>query len=350
MLVNDHRYSCGVIRRSGWVTLGWGAVRQALLAVYAVAYIVWFWRYGMIIDRISVLISVAALIVIAHIGLPLRSWRQMAVDLTLYVAMWIAYDETRGAADRIGMPLQVESVRNIDRVLFFGTDPTVWLQAKFFSKSQVRWYDVVASVVYYSHFVVPIAVIVTLWILNRDEWVRFMKRIGTVLAVACLGFILLPTAPPWMAGGGDKTIKLDALPSLRRPAGRGWAHLGFEGFVHAWETGRDWANPTAAMPSLHAGFALLITIFFWNRIRSGPAGRWVYLLALYPLTMGISLVYLAEHYVIDVLAGWALVVGACWFWSWIERRHAGAHIEPDEIDAANGAMAVNPAQASILFE
>lgn len=334
------------------------AIRRALLAVYAVAYVVWFWRYGLIIDRISVLISVAALIVIAHIGRPLRSWGRMVVDLTLYVATWIAYDETRGAADRIGMPLQVESVRNIDRALFLGADPTVWLQAKFYSQAQVRWYDVLASVVYYSHFVVPIAVIVTLWILNRGEWVRFMKRFASVLAVACLGFILLPTAPPWMAGGGDRKIRLDALPKLRRPAGRGWSHLGFEGFVHAWETGRDWANPVAAMPSLHAAYSLLITVFFWNRMHRGRADRLVYLLALYPVTMGVALVYLAEHYVIDVLAGWAVVAGVCWFWSWFDRRRvvavvAVAGIEPegiegDEIDDAENS--VTPTVHDVPYE
>lgn len=319
--VGQPGYFVGVTWQSGLT-----ASRRVLLAGYAVGYVIWFWRYGLIIDRISVLISVAVLLVIAHVGRPWRSWRRLSIDLLLYAAMWIGYDETRGVADRIGMPLQVESVRNIDRALFFGTDPTVWLQAEFYSRSEVRWYDVLASLVYYSHFVVPIAVIATLWIWKRDEWVRFMKRFATTLAVACSCFILLPTAPPWMAGGGDRKIRLHALPSLRRPAGRGWTHLGFESFVHAWETGRDWANPVAAMPSLHAGYSLLITIFFWSKLRTQRVhgrslGGLAYVLVVYPLTMGVALVYLAEHYVVDVLAGWALVIGVCWLWSWIEHRH-----------------------------
>jgi membrane-associated phospholipid phosphatase len=33
-----------------------------------------------------------------------------------------------------------------------------------------------------------------------------------------------------------------------------------------------------------------------------------------------SLVYLAEHWVIDGLIGWAVTGGAFWFWGWWEQR------------------------------
>jgi membrane-associated phospholipid phosphatase len=46
---------------------------------------------------------------------------------------------------------------------------------------------------------------------------------------------------------------------------------------------------------------MLICLFLWSRWRRGRV-----LLALYPLLMGITLVYAGEHYVFDVLAGWAL--------------------------------------------
>ncbi len=299
----------------------WNAARAALVVLYVIAYLVWVYKYGLIIDRISVVISVTLVMVLVQVGRSWRSWGRLAIDLALYSAMWFAFDETRGAADRFGSPLQVESVRNIDRALFFGADPTVWMQQRFFS-STVRWYDVLASITYYSHFVVPVAVILVLWIWNRSEWIRFMRRMATVLAVACVSFILLPTAPPWMAGGGDRRIRLDALPRLRRPAGRGWKHIGLDGFVHAWETGRDWTNTVAAMPSLHAAFSLLIVCFFFPTIRAHWARG---LLLAYPLIMGISLVYLAEHYVIDVLAGWAVVGVACAVWARLERRR---EVEP----------------------
>jgi membrane-associated phospholipid phosphatase len=311
-----------------------GRVRLALLIVYGVAYLAWFFEYGVIIDRISVGVSVAVFLVIGHIGKPWSAWRTLPFGLALYAAMWFAYDETRGAADRLGMPLQVESVRNIDRVLFLGADPVVWLQRNFLG-AEVRFYDVIASVWYFSHFVVPVAAIAILWITNRQQWARFMRRFATVLAIACAMFVLLPTAPPWMAAGGDKRIRLDALPPLRRTSGNGWRHLGFDGFVHVWVDGRDWSNTTAAMPSLHAAFSLFVVVFFWPMI----SRRWLRLLTLvYPLVMGISLVYLGEHYVIDVLAGWAVVGLSFWMWarierSWKRRRDTDAVLdaEPDPI-------------------
>ena len=299
-------------------------IRWALLAVYAVAYLVWFVEYGVIIDRVSVVLSVTIFLVIGHIGKPCRSWLRLPLDLTLYAAMWIVYDETRGAADRVGMPLQVESVRDIDRVMFLGADPTVWLQRTFHA-DDVGFHDVIASIEYFSHFVVPVAVIAVLWITNRALWGRFMRRFATVLAVACAMFILLPTAPPWMAAGGDRSIRLDALPPLRRTAGRGWRHIGFEGFIHVWVKGRDWSNPTAAMPSLHAAFALFVVVFFWPMVRRRSVRA---LMVLHPIVMGISLVYLAEHYVIDVLAGWAVVVFSFWMWATIERWWDRRRSEP----------------------
>ena len=321
----------------------WRRARRVLLCAYAVAYLVWFLNYGVIIDRISVLVSVALLLVIVHVGRPLRSWRVLSIDLSLYAVMWLAYDETRGAADRLGMPLQVESVRDIDRAMFGGIDPNVWMQDRFFSAEHVRWYDVVASVVYFSHFVLPVAVIAVLWVRRRHQWIRCMRRFATVLLIGCASFVLLPTAPPWMAAGGSAAVLVPTIAPLERPAGRGWDALQLDSFVHAWETGRDWANPVAAMPSLHAGFSLFVVVFFFPAVRR----RWVRVAMLaYPVTMGIALVYLAEHWVIDVFAGWAVVGASFALWAPIERclatRRAagvtepwsGGTLAPEERDAA----------------
>ncbi len=282
----------------------WRWTRLGLGLSYLAAYVTWFFARGVIIDRISVLISVALVLVIATVGKPIRTWRSLVVDFLVLASIWMMYDETRGAADRVGMPLQARSVRDIDRFLFGGVDPNVWLQNRYFSSDQVRWYDIVASVLYYSHFIVPVVLLAALWVCHRVEWVRFMRRFATVLTTACISYVLLPTAPPWMAAGGSDSIRLSELPPLERPAGRGWDALGLDAFVHAWETGRDWANPVAAMPSLHAGFALLVVVFWFPHVRRRSVRA---AMLAYPLLMGISLVYLAEHWVIDVIAGWVVV-------------------------------------------
>jgi membrane-associated phospholipid phosphatase len=298
----------------------WRRVRVAFVIAYLIGYVAWLVNVGLIVDRISVMLSVALLLVVAHVGRPPRAWRVVAVDFLFYATMWIVYDETRGAADRVGMPLQVDSVRDIDRFMFGGTDPTVWLQDQFYSADRVHWYDITASIVYYSHFIVPVTVIATLWIRRRNQWVRFMRRFATVLAIACVSFVLLPTAPPWMAGGGSRAIPLDALPPLAQPVSRGWTALGLESFTHVWQTSRDWVNPIAAMPSLHAAFSLMVVVFFFPRVRR--RGIRLALLA-YPLAMGLALVYLGEHWVVDLLAGWAVVGASFALWNRIEHRIAG---------------------------
>jgi membrane-associated phospholipid phosphatase len=47
-----------------------------------------------------------------------------------------------------------------------------------------------------------------------------------------------------------------------------------------------------------------VAMFLWNRVHRG----WRPLLVAYPLIMAFTLVYTAEHYVIDILLGWVLAV------------------------------------------
>ncbi len=131
-----------------------------------------------------------------------------------------------------------------------------------------------------------------------------------------------------MAAGGDATIRLDALPPLDRPVGRFWQHIGLDVLTDAWDTGRDWLNNVAAMPSLHAAFSLLVVVFFLPSIHQ----RWLRIVLLaFPVAMAVSVVYLAEHYVVDVLAGWAIVGVAFLVWNRLER--SAARTMPDDASA-----------------
>lgn len=306
----------------------WRRLRWALLAGYGIGYVWWFFSRGIIINHVLVLSSLALFFVIASIGRPPRLWLRAARDYLLFAAMWLAYAESRGLADQLGFPIQVESVRNIDRVVFFGTDAVVWLQDRFLAPiGTVRWYDVVGSMVYYSHFIVPPVTIAVLWWLNREQWVRYMRRFATMLFIGCAMFVVLPTAPPWMAG--DPAYGYGALPELRRPTGNGWREIGLDAAVQAWDTGRDWANPVAAMPSLHSAFSLFVVVFFFRWVTDW---RWRALMLLYPAAMALSLMYFAEHWFIDAVAGWAIVGLSFWIWNRIEarlaERTAGAGPEP----------------------
>ncbi len=298
-------------------------VRLMLMVTYLVGYLWWLRANGLPIDRISVAISVGIFLVCAFIGKSWRTWGILLLDCLFYSAMWLAYERTRGAADeglsvlglfRVPHQLQVESVRNIDRALFFGNDPNTVLQDHFWERS-IRWYDVAASITYMTHFVVPIVAMAVLWATSHRQWVRFMKRFATLLVIACALFVIVPTVPPWMAGSPKFPYGL--IDELHRDAGRGFRHLGFTGFTNDYRIQLSNGNQYAAMPSLHASFALIVPAFFLPWVRP----RWLKaLLLLFPVMMLASLVYLAEHWVIDGLAGWAITVGSFWFWNRMERR------------------------------
>lgn len=306
----------------------WRIVRLSLMFTYLGVYL-WFLReWGLPIDRISVAISVGLFLLCAFIGRTWRTWMVLLFDCVAYSVMWVVYERTRdfgddgfsvfGLFDVGPFPLQVHAMRNIDRVMFFGHDPNVVLQDHFW-ESSVRWYDVIASSVYMTHFVLPVIAMAVLWANSHRQWLRFMKRFATLIFVACAMFVLLPTAPPWMVSKEPYSL----FHELHRSAGRGFVHLGFRGIVADYGVELSKGNAVAAMPSLHASFALIVPLFFMQWIRQW----WVKaLLLLFPATMLTSLVYLGEHWVIDGLVGWAITVGGFWFWKrhegWLRRRRA----------------------------
>jgi membrane-associated phospholipid phosphatase len=290
-------------------------VRLVAIAGFAVFLVVWTAREGMIWQRLAVAAFLGGFLICAHLGRPLRIWKLLLLDMLFYCAMWWTYETTRGFADQgvfgVRPMLQVESVRNIDRVLFFGTDPNVWLQDTLMQRD-VRWWDNVLSFVYFTHFVVPPIVMGALWATHRLQFWRFMRRFATVLGAACVMFMVLPTAPPWMAS------EKGAIGRVVRHSGRGLTDLGFHAYTNDWKISTGWGNAVAAMPSLHSAFALIVPAFFLPWIK--PV--WLKAMALvFPATMLFGLVYFGEHWVIDGLVGWLLVGGSFWYWGrWEDRR------------------------------
>lgn len=242
----------------------------------------------------------------AHLRFP-RDWWPVFVGLVIYLY-------SRGLSDElISMPVHWTMPIRFDEWLGGGTLPTQHLQDALCASpcsadTPPRWYDELFTTVYFTHFVAGLTLAVVLWIRSRAAWVPWMRRYLVINYAALVIYVLYPMAPPWLAA--KEGYVSGPLPRL---TGRGWDDLGLGGFhVALAKVG----NPVAAMPSLHGGLAMLVALYGIARLRSA----WRWLLLVYPLLMGIALVYYAEHYVIDILAGWALagaVMAGC---SWWERR------------------------------
>jgi membrane-associated phospholipid phosphatase len=89
---------------------------------------------------------------------------------------------------------------------------------------------------------------------------------------------------------------------VERIVGRGWGNLNLHSATALIDQGQASVNLVAAIPSLHAGLTLAVAAFLWRRV----SRKWRPLLVLYVLVMAFTLVYTAEHYVVDILLGWVL--------------------------------------------
>ncbi len=284
-------------------------------AVYVAILSVFLWRDGVPTSRDRLLLWIV-LGLLAFSTTNVRGWaRGVVVEwLPLALILW-AYDLLRGQADGLLFEAHVRPQLEGDRVLFFGNVPTVWLQERLWhGTSDLRWWDYGAWTVYVSYFFATYLLAGALWYFARD---RFRRYVATVSLLALMGFAtyaLFPAAPPWLAsreGELDWTI---------RSIGPISGHLPYLDFTSLFERGSQYANPVAAVPSLHAAYTLLIAVFLW---RYSP--RWVRpLLAAYPLAMAFALLYTAEHYLVDVLLGWLYALVALWAVESISARLARA--------------------------
>lgn len=82
-------------------------------------------------------------------------------------------------------------------------------------------------------------------------------------------------------------------------------------------------NDVAAMPSLHTALTVTVALIM---SRYGPVWRRAGI--AYVCMMGVALVYLGEHYVIDELAGVALALGV-WKLVFGRARSSGLSVRPN---------------------
>ena len=225
----------------------------------------------------------------------LRDWLPIALLL-------VAYNVSRAWADDLFAPHVTELIR-ADEAMFGwltgGQVPTTWLQQHLYQPGVVQWWEVVVTLVYVSHFLTVPTVAVILWVRSRPQWARFIRRWFTLCVFGLITYFLYPAAPPWWA------YKYGFLSEqVTRISTKGWDAIGLHGAGNTLNALQvDAANPVAAMPSLHTAWAMMAVAFFLPVVRR----RWWPLLLAYPLAMTFTLVYTGEHYVIDVLVGWAYV-------------------------------------------
>ena len=303
--------------------INWRRIRKWAGIAYLVAIVLVVALAGIPTDRGSL-----TLLVLVGLGIPClgRGWKaygKVLLDWLPFTAALIVYDYSRGLAHLFGQPLHVSDIASIDRDVF-GVVPTVWLQQHYLSPGAVHWYDAAATLVYVTHFLATPIVAAVLWLRNRELWLAFVRRVLGLAVAGLVTYIVFPAAPPWYAS------RVGAIGPVVRGSGRGWFWLHINHAGNLLQEGQAASNQVAAMPSLHTGYATIIALFVLTTVRS----RFAWLILLYPAAMAISLVYLGEHYVIDVVAGifYAIVIHSVMnvYETWRDnRRLRRARMRPD---------------------
>ncbi len=214
-----------------------------------------------------------------------------------FVALLVAYDALRGVVPLISHRVHFTEMINFDRWMFGGHVPTVWLQQVFYQAS-LNWYDYYFYFVYMLHFLSPFIIAALIW---RYRPSRYWQFAGALLLLSYAGFItyiIYPAAPPWMAS------ELHLIDPITKISTAVWWSWGVHSVPNIYAHFNP--NPVAAVPSLHSAYPMLQLLFvhkFFGRRASLP-------FAIYPISMWIGVVYLGEHYVVDVLLGILYAVGA----------------------------------------
>ena len=269
----------------------------------------------------------------------------VAIDFLPFALVLVAYDRLRGLSDQAGMPTWWHPQLNIDKWLFFGHEPTLWLQEHLKHGRPVgEWYDLVVTITYYSFFFLPYVMAGVMWLRGRADFYRWSMRFVSLSFLAFGLFLLIPSAPPWAAAlctakdvadhpnspscmlypahavphnllGDYHSHVAGSNPFVERLAGDAFHELHL-GVAHSlWVKGFSVADPVAAVPSLHVGGTVLFCIFMWSRLRKS----WRVLLIGYPFVMMFSLAYAGEHYVADGIAGALCAFFIHWLANRIER-------------------------------
>jgi membrane-associated phospholipid phosphatase len=205
------------------------------------------------------------------------------------LACYLAYDVSRtlsAGREAIAMANGIYFM-NLEKALGIWWEP--WIQARVSSVDPIM--TALVWVYQYAHLPVIIGTMVWVFTQRRAQWSLYRNWFLTMNFIAVLVFALLPTAPPRMiftSGVAD----INFLHGVRSAI--------FEDGVLA--------NPFAAMPSLHFGYALFIGLALYSLAR----GRWVrYLGFLYAIVVLVTVVATGNHFIVDAVGG-VLVVLAAW--------------------------------------
>jgi membrane-associated phospholipid phosphatase len=211
-----------------------------------------------------------------------KGWTDFGLQVLIWLGFYFSYQAVRSLADRDPAKAFVNGFRVIgfeQRITPHLIEQTAQRVA-----DSSGWLLTAAAWTYWnSEFTVIGLTLLWVYLRRHDHFARFRNTILLANMIGLVGYAFVPTAPPWM------------FPSFGFVDGVNHSH----GLVGAF------ANPYAAMPSLHAADALVVGVYLLVASR-----RWwsKALWALWPMWVWFCVIATANHFWLDVAAG--IAVGA----------------------------------------
>jgi hypothetical protein len=234
-----------------------------------------------------------------------HGWLDVLRQVTLFGAAYLAYRIVRGAvaADANTAFQHALQVISLERTLHVFVEPSIQAWA-----SGSHFLMVLSSYLYVNaQTTVTVAALVYLYLRHNRNFYFVRNMFMVAMAIALLGYIVFPTAPPrflpeW--GFSDSVADLTGV------------HVS-----HTSAAMSALVNPYAAVPSMHVAFALMIgwplaRLVRWRVVRV----MWL----LYPFLMAFVIVATANHFIIDAVLGAFTAAASAYAAGWLARARPNA--------------------------
>lgn len=238
------------------------------------------------------------LIIIWAILVAVKPTRKFALALTPWLVFACSYDGMRLLPNYEVNPIDTRGIYEAEKSLFgIGTAAGTLIPGEWFNLHNCAFADFMAGFFYLCWVPVPLGFAIYLYLKGKREmYLRFSLAFLFVNLVGFVGYYIHPAAPPWYV------IEHGFTPVLNTPGSV--AGLGrFDSLVGAPVFHSIYCNNSnvfAAVPSLHAAYMLVATIYaVISRQNKLCIGIFAF------ICMGIwwTAVYSTHHYIIDVLLG-----------------------------------------------
>lgn len=228
----------------------------------------------------------------------IKPTRKFALYMLPWFLFGFIYSSFRFLPNYEVNPIDVRGIYDAEKSLFgINTAAGRLIPGEWFAIHHWPAADFMAGLFYLCWVPVPMLFSFYLYFTKRYQWtIRFTWAFLIVNLVGFVGYYVHPAAPPWYA------MNYGFTPILHTPGnvaglGRWDAMTGLNVFHSIY--GKN-ANVFAAVPSLHAAYLLVTTVYSVLSRR-----RWFTSCLFAFICVGIwfTAVYTGHHYVIDVLLG-----------------------------------------------